>query len=77
MCHASEFARFSSSRKVVTAGFRVNLGDDADTVGAVTGQIAGAIWGYTSIPNEWKERLAWRDRLIAAATALWELSITG
>jgi ADP-ribosyl-[dinitrogen reductase] hydrolase len=55
----------------------VNLGDDADTVGAVTGQIAGAIWGYTSIPNEWKERLAWRDRLIAAATALWELSITG
>jgi ADP-ribosyl-[dinitrogen reductase] hydrolase len=55
----------------------VNLGDDADTVGAVTGQIAGAIWGYASIPNEWKERLAWRDRLISAATALWELSITG
>ncbi len=23
----------------------VNLGDDADSVGAVTGQIAGAIWG--------------------------------
>jgi ADP-ribosyl-[dinitrogen reductase] hydrolase len=27
---------------VVTA---VNLGDDADTVGATTGQLAGAIWG--------------------------------
>jgi ADP-ribosyl-[dinitrogen reductase] hydrolase len=55
----------------------VNLGDDADTVEAVTGQIAGAKWGYASIPNEWKEQLAWRERLIAAATALCELSTAG
>ena len=32
----------------------VNLGDDADTVGAVTGQIAGAIYGYSSIPEKLK-----------------------
>jgi len=28
----------------------VNLGDDADTTAAVTGQIAGAIYGYSSLP---------------------------
>lgn len=27
-----------------------NLGDDADTVAAVAGQIAGALYGYASIP---------------------------
>lgn len=49
-----------------TAGFSeaallaVNLGDDFDTVGAVTGQIAGALWGLHSIPQRWLDRLAWR-----------------
>lgn len=31
----------------------VNLGDDADTVGAVCGQIAGSYYGYENIPPEW------------------------
>jgi len=35
----------------------VNLGDDADTVGAVTGQIAGAYYGLSSIPDSWKIKL--------------------
>ena len=41
----------------------VNLGDDADTVGAVTGQFAGAIWGTSGLPQDWLARLAWRDRI--------------
>lgn len=41
----------------------VNLGDDADTVGAVAGQLAGARYGYDSIPAEWIEILAWNTRL--------------
>ncbi len=36
----------------------VNLGDDADTVGAVTGQIAGAVWGLGAIPDRWRRRIA-------------------
>lgn len=36
-----------------------NLGDDADTVAAVTGQLAGAMWGANAIPPRWRERLAW------------------
>jgi ADP-ribosylglycohydrolase len=35
----------------------VNLGDDADTVGAVAGQIAGAIYGYSSVPKYLKAGL--------------------
>src|SRR5450830_117006 len=31
----------------------VNLGGDADTVGAVCGQISGAFYGETEIPIEW------------------------
>lgn len=31
----------------------VNLADDADTVGAVFGQLAGAFYGETNIPFEW------------------------
>ena len=33
----------------------VNLGGDADTIGAVCGQIAGAYYGYSAIPREWLE----------------------
>ena len=59
----------SFEEAVVTA---VNLGDDADSVGAVAGQVAGAIWGASAIPDRWLEKLAWRDRLTALADALFE-----
>ena len=36
----------------------VNLGDDADTVGAITGQLAGAIYGAAAIPAPWLAPLA-------------------
>ena len=35
----------------------VNLGDDADTTGAIYGQIAGASCGVEAIPAAWRERL--------------------
>ena len=47
-----------------------NLADDADTVAAVTGQIAGALWGLTGIRHDWLDRLAWRDRLENTALLL-------
>ena len=40
-----------------------NLAGDADTVAAVTGQIAGAIWGLSAIPDRWLDVLAWRDEI--------------
>lgn len=34
----------------------MNLGDDADTVGAIYGQLAGAYYGVSAIPEEWKAK---------------------
>ena len=48
----------------------VNLGDDADTVGAVTGQLAGALYGRGGIPDRWLAKLAWKDRMEQMADAL-------
>lgn len=47
-----------------------NLGDDADTVAAITGQLAGALYGAEGIPTHWRERLAWHDDIRALALRL-------
>jgi len=41
----------------------VNLGDDADSTGAVYGQIAGAYYGVRDIPESWRSKLAHRSTL--------------
>lgn len=48
----------------------VNLGDDADTTGAVCGQLAGAYWGERGIPAEWRAGLARKELLEAALAGL-------
>jgi ADP-ribosyl-[dinitrogen reductase] hydrolase len=52
----------------------VNLGDDADTTGAVYGQLAGAIHGYSGIPLAWRQRIAMHDQIVDLARQLEELS---
>lgn len=47
-----------------------NLGDDADTTAAITGQLAGALYGAAGIPAEWRAKVAWRERIAALALAL-------
>jgi ADP-ribosylglycohydrolase len=41
----------------------VNLGDDSDTTGAVTGGLAGLLYGFDSIPTEWIEQLAKQEEI--------------
>ena len=41
-----------------------NLGDDADTTGAVYGQLAGAYYGEEGIPESWRGKLALRDQIV-------------
>lgn len=41
----------------------VNLGDDADTTGAVTGQLAGAYWGYSGISRHLIDGLDRKDMI--------------
>ena len=50
-----------------------NLGDDADTTAAIAGQLAGAVYGLSGIPDDWLEALAWRQRLEQTAQELFEL----
>ena len=51
----------------------VNLGDDADTTGAVYGQLAGAFYGVESIPPEWRERLAMGAEIESLVDNLFEV----
>jgi len=39
----------------------VNLGDDTDTIAAIAGGLAGALYGYEAIPQEWRDTLIKRD----------------
>jgi len=52
----------------------VNLGDDADTTGAVFGQLAGALYGEEDIPEPWRSSLTLRESIEWCATRLCELS---
>jgi ADP-ribosyl-[dinitrogen reductase] hydrolase len=47
-----------------------NLGEDADTTAAITGQLAGALYGASGIPEDWVRRVAWREQIKAKATSL-------
>lgn len=39
----------------------VNLGGDTDTIAAVAGGLAGALYGYDAIPLEWRDTLIKRE----------------
>jgi ADP-ribosylglycohydrolase len=52
----------------------VNLGDDADTTGAVYGQLAGAYYGEAGIPARWRAKLAFKDLIRAYADQIYKLS---
>jgi len=47
-----------------------NLGEDADTTAAITGQLAGALYGASGIPANWVSQLAWGDQIKAKAASL-------
>lgn len=70
VCSADDFAA-----AVLLAA---NLGGDADTAAAIAGQIAGAVWGASAIPETWLENLVKvahirdrAERLYEAAGGSW------
>jgi ADP-ribosyl-[dinitrogen reductase] hydrolase len=52
----------------------VNLGNDADTTGAIYGQLAGAFYGVNAIPKDWIERVTMREFIGERADALFDFS---
>ncbi|RPI40055.1 MAG: ADP-ribosylglycohydrolase family protein, partial [Methanoregulaceae archaeon] len=55
----------------------VNLGGDADTVGACCGALAGANWGLAALPDRWKAGLERYDELVQLAERLWKIRKDG
>lgn len=51
-----------------------NLGDDADTTAAITGQLAGAYYGERGIPGHWLDKLHNGAEIAATADRLLEAS---
>lgn len=62
------------------AGFRagalaaVNLGDDADTTGAIYGQLAGAFYGEAAIPSKWANCIHRAEEIRQVALRLYSAS---
>jgi hypothetical protein len=48
----------------------VNLGNDADTTGAIYGQLAGAHYGLPGIPKPWQTKVAQADLILRLADRL-------
>ena len=73
--HALQAAAWAVAR---TTDFRsavllaANLGEDADTTAAIAGQLAGAVYGLSGIPEEWLAAVAWRERLEGMAGSLFD-----
>lgn len=67
---AALWAFFKSSSFPEGLLLAVNLGDDADTTGAVYGQLAGAFYGESAIPQSWRLKLAKRDIIESLADDL-------
>lgn len=78
VAHSLEASLWSVGR---TSDFRsavltaANLGVDADTTAAITGQLAGALCGAAAIPVGFLDRLAWRDRIETLAGRLFDASL--
>lgn len=54
-----------------------NLGDDADTTAAIAGQLAGASWGASAIPMEWRDLITAGDRIASIAGRLYDAGVGG
>jgi ADP-ribosyl-[dinitrogen reductase] hydrolase len=55
----------------------VNMGNDATAVGAVSGSLAGAVYGEAGIPPRWLDQLAVRERVTSVADRLADIAGVG
>lgn len=54
-----------------------NLGDDADTVAAITGQLAGAVYGYKAISDDWLGQTTSQGMIFGMARRLIDRTAAG
>ncbi|CAO4171763.1 ADP-ribosylglycohydrolase family protein [Methylorubrum populi] len=70
--HAARWAVSRTSTFKDAMLLAANVGQDADTTAAVAGQIAGALYGASCIPDDWLARLAWPGRIERTAAGLFD-----
>ena len=73
---AALWAFYHSDNFATGALLAVNLGEDADTTGAVYGQLAGAYYGASGIPADWLANLYQKSYIQEVADKLFELYTT-
>ncbi|MCC3506684.1 MULTISPECIES: ADP-ribosylglycohydrolase family protein [unclassified Microcoleus] len=73
---AALWAFYNSSSFAEGCLLAVNLGDDADTTGAVYGQLAGAFYGESAIPQKWLSQLAHSSLIASFAEQLLTVGLT-
>jgi ADP-ribosyl-[dinitrogen reductase] hydrolase len=73
---AALWAFYNSSSFAEGCLLAVNLGDDADTTGAVYGQLAGAFYGESAIPQKWISQLAHGSLIASFAEQLLTVGLT-
>ena len=67
---AALWAFWNSGSFAEGALLAVNLGDDADTTGAIYGQLAGAYYGVNSIPERWRDKVSHPELITSLADGL-------
>jgi len=67
-CAVRVFMEAASFEEAVVRA--VNLGGDADTIGALCGALAGAAWGLSAIPSRWLDTLRDAPMILEAASRL-------
>lgn len=56
----------------------VNLGGDTDTIAAIAGGLAGALYGYDDIPEEWRDAIGKREyikQMCKTAADRWQIGV--
>ena len=72
LCSHAALSCFMNARTLECAILSaINLGGDADSVGACCGALAGANWGLEAIPDRWRQDLEGSEDILHCAEQLW------
>jgi len=75
-CAHAALSCFMNSRTFENALLSaVNLGGDADTVGACCGALAGAYWGINAVPERWSRVMEGYNDILFSAGELWDIRV--
>jgi len=73
LCSHAALVSFMHARTLERAILSaINLGGDADTVGACCGALAGAYWGFDAVPERWRKELEDCEYTRHLAELLWD-----